>query len=79
MHFPITGLVDFEDVESPSEHLEIDARGIRDDYLAGVQEFRELYKKECAGANVDYVPMDTSVGFDKALLDYLILRQRRFG
>jgi len=24
------------------------------------------------------VPMDTSVNFDKALLDYLILRQRRF-
>jgi hypothetical protein len=25
------------------------------------------------------VPIDTSVGFDKALLDYLVLRQRRFG
>src|SRR5215475_14892887 len=32
VHFPITGLVDFEDVESP-EHMEIDAAGIRDDYL----------------------------------------------
>jgi hypothetical protein len=40
---------------------------------------REYYRRECAGANVDYVPMDTSVGFDKALLDYLVLRQRRFG
>jgi len=75
--FPFTGLVEFEDMES-TERLEVDARGIRDDYLAGLSEFQELYRKECSGANIDYVPMDTSVGFDKALLDYLILRQRRF-
>ena len=75
--FPLTGLVDFEDVESP-EHKEIDAQGIRDDYVKFVDEFRAYYKSECASANVDYVPMDTSVGFDKALLDYHILRQRRF-
>ncbi len=77
VHFPFTGLTEFEDVES-GEKLEVDARGIRDDYVAGVEAFRAEYKRECAGANVDYVPMDTSVGFDKALLDYLILRQRRF-
>lgn len=78
-NFPLTGLVDFEDVEGPERHLEIDAAGIRDDYLAAVRELREEYRTECAGANVDYVPIDTSVGFDKALLDYLVLRQRRFG
>jgi uncharacterized protein (DUF58 family) len=77
VHFPFTGLVEFEDVES-NEKLEVDARGIRDDYLAGLSEFQEFYRKECSGANIDYVAMDTSVGFDKALLDYLILRQRRF-
>ena len=75
--FPFTGLVEFEDLES-SEKMEVDARGIRDDYLAGLTEFQEHYRKECSGANIDYVPMDTSIGFDKALLDYLILRQRRF-
>jgi len=56
----------------------VDARGIRDDYLSGLEEFRALWKRECGLANVDYVPMDTSVGFDKALLEYLIQRQRRF-
>ena len=76
--FPLAGLVDFEDVESDA-HKEIDAQGIRDDYVRFVEQFRAHYKTECATANVDYVPMDTSVGFDKALLDYLILRQRRFG
>lgn len=78
-NFPITGLVDFAEVEGPEKHLEVDAAGIRDDYLAAVRDLRETYRKECAGANVDYVPIDTSVGFDKALLDYLVLRQRRFG
>jgi uncharacterized protein (DUF58 family) len=76
--FPLAGLVDFQDVESDA-HKEIDAQGIADDYRKFVDEFRAYYKTECATANVDYVPMDTSVGFDKALLDYLILRQRRFG
>ncbi|MBA4190257.1 MAG: DUF58 domain-containing protein [Planctomycetaceae bacterium] len=75
--FPLAGLVDFQDVES-ADHKEIDAQGIADDYRKFVDEFRAYYKAECLGANIDYVPMDTSVGFDKALLDYLILRQRRF-
>ena len=76
--FPLAGLVDFQDVESDL-HKEIDAQGIADDYRSFVEQFRSHFKTECANANVDYVPMDTSVGFDKALLDYLILRQRRFG
>lgn len=77
VHFPFTGLVEFEDVESEAK-LEVDARGMRDDYLQSLREFQQHWKKECGLANVDYVPMDTSVNFDKALLDYLILRQRRF-
>ena len=75
--FPFTGLVEFEDPES-LDKLELDARGIRNEYLDGMNEFRAKYKRECGLAKVDYVPMDTSVNFDKALLDYLILRQRRF-
>jgi uncharacterized protein (DUF58 family) len=77
VHFPFSGLVEFSDVETDAK-LEVDARGIRDDYLNGLKEFQEYWKRECGLANVDYVPMDTSVGFDKALLEYLIQRQRRF-
>ncbi len=77
VHFPFTGLVEFEDVESEAT-LEVDARGIRDDYLQSLGEFQEHWKRECGLAGVDYVPIDTSVNFDKALLDYLLLRQRRF-
>jgi uncharacterized protein (DUF58 family) len=78
VHFPFTGLNNFEDPETGELVKDIDSRGIRDDYLSGLAEFREFYQAECGTANVDYVPMDTSVGFDKALLEYLIQRQRRF-
>ena len=77
MQFPFQGLVEFEDVASP-ERLTVDAKGMRVDYLRAVEEFREFYRTECSKANVDYVPMDTSVTFDKALLEYLVQRQRRF-
>lgn len=75
--FPFEGLIEFEDAESPSK-LTIDARGMRPDYLQAIGEFRALYKRECANANIDYVPVDTSISFDKALMEYLVQRQRRF-
>lgn len=79
VHFPFDrlGLVEFHDVETP-ERLTVDARGMRDDYLSALREFQELYRIECNKCGVDYVPIDTSVNFDKALLAYLIQRQRRF-
>ncbi len=77
VHFPFEGLVEFEDVESP-DRLTVDARGMRDDYLEELGNFQQLYRGECSKANVDYVPLDTSVNFDKALLEYLVQRQRRF-
>jgi uncharacterized protein (DUF58 family) len=77
VHFPFQGLVEFEDVES-AEKLTLDARGMREDYLGALAEFQAGYREECNKAGVDYVAMDTSVNFDKALLEYLIQRQRRF-
>ncbi|MGL4424220.1 MAG: DUF58 domain-containing protein [Gemmataceae bacterium] len=78
VHFPFTGMVDFEDPETGEIVKNIDTRGMRADYLEGVAEFRAQWKKECGAARIDYVPIDTSINFDKALLDYLLLRQRRF-
>ena len=77
VQFPFEGLIEFTDVETP-DRLTLDAKGMRADYLTAVAEFRETYRRECAKANIDYVAMDTSVGFDKALLEYLVQRQRRF-
>jgi uncharacterized protein (DUF58 family) len=78
VHFPFDGVTIFEDPETKEESPALDARGMREDYTKSVDEFREHYKTECAKANIDYVPMDTSVSFDKALLEYLLQRQRRF-
>jgi uncharacterized protein (DUF58 family) len=77
VHFPFEGMVEFEDVEDHNQ-LTIDARGMRSDYLKSLADFQEFYRKECAKANVDYVPIDTSVTFDKALMEYLLQRQKRF-
>jgi len=75
--FPFEGLIEFEDMESP-DRLTLDAKGMRTDYLAALAEFRDGYRVECSKVGVDYVPIDTSVSFDKALLEYLVQRQRRF-
>jgi uncharacterized protein (DUF58 family) len=77
VHFPFDGLIEFSDVETPDK-LTIDAKGMRGDYLQAVESFRATYREECSKANIDYVAMDTSVSFDKALLEYLVQRQRRF-
>ncbi|HLJ92815.1 MAG TPA: DUF58 domain-containing protein [Gemmataceae bacterium] len=76
-HFPFEGVIEFEDMEDHHQ-LTIDARGMRADYLQSLGEFQEFYRTECAKANIDYVPMDTSISFDKALLEYLLSRQKRF-
>jgi uncharacterized protein (DUF58 family) len=77
VHFPFEGIVEFEDVEEATK-LTVDARGIRPDYLRAVLDFQTFYRQECAKANIDYVPIDTSVSFDKALMEYLLQRQKTF-
>lgn len=77
VHFPFNGVIEFVDVEE-AQTLTLDARGMRQDYLTTLKEFQEFYRQECAKANIDYVAIDTSVSFDKALLEYLVQRQKRF-
>jgi uncharacterized protein (DUF58 family) len=77
VHFPFEGVVEFRDVESDGR-LQVDARHMRGDYLKSLKEFQEFYKSECSRAGIDYVAMDTSVNFDRALMEYLLQRQRRF-
>ncbi|HEV3084777.1 MAG TPA: DUF58 domain-containing protein [Gemmataceae bacterium] len=77
VHFPFDGVVEFEDVEE-HDRLTIDARSMRSDYLQTLGEFQQFYRTECLKANIDYVAMDTSVSFDKALMEYLVQRQKRF-
>ena len=75
--FPFTGMVQFEEPET-GETLTFDASGYRDEYLAALEEFTGLFRMECLKAGVDYVLIDTSTPFDKALLGYLVSRKSRF-
>jgi uncharacterized protein (DUF58 family) len=74
--FPFSGLVEFEEPET-SEVINVDATSYRADYLAEIESFRQLFRRECFQIGVDYVPLDTSMPFDKALLGYLVSRRTR--
>ena len=75
--FPFDGQIELEDPET-EDRLHVDARGYREDYLAEIELYRHEYRRECFQAGVDYVSLDTSMQFDKALLEYLISRRSRF-
>ena len=75
VNFPYDGPVQFEDSET-NETITVDATGFREDYLAQLNEFRDNYRERCANLRIDYVPLDTSMPFDKALTEYLMQRQK---
>jgi len=77
VNFPFDGLCDFREPES-GDTLLIDADGMKADYLDAVQELCGNYRRECLSAGIDYVLLNTSMPFDKALLEYLSQRQARF-
>ncbi len=54
--FPFDGLTEFEDPET-QQRMEIDATGIRKEYLSEVDRFRETYRRECFRSGIDYVAL----------------------
>ena len=72
--FPFEGLVKLHDPET-DETIEIDADGYRRDYLDEIDGFRNTYERECRQSHIDYVPLDTSMPFDRALTEYLANRR----
>ena len=75
--FPFDGMVELTEPEA-GDWLVIDADAVRKDYVDRVTAFREDYRSWCFKAGVDYVPLDTSMQFDKALMGYLVSRRNRF-
>ncbi len=74
--FPYDGMVEFEDPET-NELVVVDASAYRRDYQSEIAAFRAMYKQECFQSGIDYVQLDTSMQFDKALLEYLLSRRAR--
>lgn len=77
VQFPFDGLVELENPET-QERVQLDATNYRDDYQEALLQFRQDYLRECFQRGIDYVELDTSMAFDKALLEYLVNRKERF-
>ncbi len=74
--FPYHGTTEFEDPET-NEKITVDADNYRADYAKEVERFRDQFRRECFQSGADYVAIDTSMQFDKALLEYLTNRAKR--
>ena len=70
-------MVEFTEPEA-LDQLVVDADAARGEYVASVAAFREDYRRTCFHAGIDYVPLDTSMQFDRALMEYLVSRRNRF-
>ncbi|MFM8634110.1 MAG: DUF58 domain-containing protein [Planctomycetia bacterium] len=77
VRFPFDGMVEFTEPES-REKLVVDAAAARRDYVAQIEDFRDTYRTMCVQTRIDYVPLDTSMQFDRALTGYLQSRKNRF-
>lgn len=75
--FPFEGLVQLTDPES-GESMSVNADDIGHDYRENVRTFREQLRRGCHESKIDYVPLDTSVPYDKAITEYLLSRRNRF-
>ena len=76
VQFPFHGQVELED---PETHFRLtgNADALQKDYIAALEEYRARFRRECSSTRIDYVELDTSIPFDKALLGYLLARSQR--
>ena len=74
--FPFSGNVELFEPET-GDRVRGNAEAFRSDYLSELQRFRLQFRRECATARIDYVPLDTGMQFDKALTEYLQHRSIR--
>jgi uncharacterized protein (DUF58 family) len=74
--FPFDGVIEFEEPER-SDRVQVDATNFRRDYIQEMEAFRERFRRDCFQSGIDYVALDTSMQFDKALIEYLISRRSR--
>ena len=76
VNFPFHGICEMIDPETNQE-LKLNADGFRADYIEQIKQFRDGLAQQSRKAGIDYVPLDTSMQFDKALIEYLHSRRAR--
>lgn len=73
--FPFERVARFRDLETHDEVLAVPA-AVREEYLRGVRDLIELYRRELRLANIDYCLLNTAQPLEFALLSYLSTRAR---
>jgi uncharacterized protein (DUF58 family) len=77
LDFPYKRLTQFRNLELTADKVLVDARLLRDDYLANFERFRTELKDRAGKLRVDYHVMRTDEPVDRALGIYLSRRQRQ--
>lgn len=75
--FPFQGNVELRDPES-GQTESVRAADAGEDYRKSIQDFRKRLEREFSESRIDFVPVDTSMPYDKALMEYLLSRRNRF-
>jgi uncharacterized protein (DUF58 family) len=75
--FPFQGTVQLRDPETGATEP-VRAADAADDYRKTIEAFRQRLDREFSQSRIDYVPLDTSQPYDKALMEYLLRRRNRF-
>jgi uncharacterized protein (DUF58 family) len=73
--FRFDGDATFRDMET-GETMTTEPLSIRGDYVGAVEEWMARLRRECAESRIDYVPIQTSTPYDRALFSYLEKRKR---
>jgi uncharacterized protein (DUF58 family) len=75
--FPFQGNLRMRDPET-GEVEPVLAADAAADYRSRIKAFRETLKQRLSESRIDYVPLDTSQPYDRALMEYLLRRRNRF-
>lgn len=72
---PLDGNICFTDLET-REEITTHAEGVREKYLAAVNEWREELHRACLNRGIDHIECTTDDPLDGALVDYLVRRSK---
>jgi uncharacterized protein (DUF58 family) len=75
--FPFQGTVQLRDPETGASES-VRAADAAVEYRKTIDAFRKRLEREFSESRIDYVPLDTSQPYDKALMEYLLRRRNRF-
>ncbi len=75
--FPFQGSLQLRDPETGAIEP-VRAADAAAEYRKTIEQFRARLDKELSESRIDYVPLDTSLPYDRALMEYLLRRRNRF-